>query len=308
MVAAPLSRIGRGLDVDRLGAWPAVLGVLAIVWLEIATAVTANPRWLSVVVLGYAAVVVGGSLVAGPTRWVEIDPLTWIFRIYGRFAPVQRTETGFELRLPGAALTDAQLIDVPGVPAFIVALLWATTYDGLVSTQLVQDLAGPLFRAGVPAPFLYLAVLLAGFGLFYWVYRVACRKSRDAAGTYVTGATIERWFAPSLVPIAVGYHLAHFLGYVVSLAPAFLAAVRSPLATPGTIPILVLPDWFGLVQLSLVLVGHLFAIWVAHSIAFERFPGVIQPIRSQYPMILVMIGYTMVSAWVIVSPATAVVL
>jgi hypothetical protein len=187
-------------------------------------------------------------------------------------------------------------------------LLWATTYDGLVSTQFVQDLAGPLFRAGVPAPALYLGVLLAGFGLFYWVYRAACRRSRDTADTYVTGPAIERWFAPSLVPIAVGYHLAHFLGYVVSLAPAFLAAVQSPLATPATIPILVLPDWFGLVQLSFVLVGHLFAIWVAHSIAFDHFPGVIQPIRSQYPMILVMIGYTMVSAWVIVSPATAVVL
>jgi multisubunit Na+/H+ antiporter MnhB subunit len=109
MLAAPLSRIGRGLDVERLGAWPAVVGVLTIVWLEIATAVTANPRWLSVVVLGYAVVVVVGSLLAGPTRWFEIDPLTWIFRIYGRFAPVQRTETGLELRLPGAALTDSRM-------------------------------------------------------------------------------------------------------------------------------------------------------------------------------------------------------
>ncbi len=308
VLARPVSRIGRGLDVDRLGAWPAVVGVLAIVWLEIATAVSANPRWLSIVVLGYAAAVVVGSLLAGPDQWFEIDPLTWIFRIYGRFAPFQRTKKGLELRLPGATLTDGELADVPGVPAFVVALLWATTFDGLVSTPPVQDVAGMLIRTGMPAPILYLAVLLTGFGLFYWVYRAACRRSRDAAGTLVTGATIERWFAPSLVPIAVGYHLAHFLGYVVSLAPTFLSAVQSPFSSPATLPILVLPDWFGLVQLSFVLVGHLFAIWVAHSIAFDNFPGVIQPIRSQYPMILVMIGYTMVSAWVIVSPSTAVML
>lgn len=306
-LAAPLSGLSRNLDVRPLGAWPAVVGVLAIVWLEVATAVSATPRWLSAVVLGYAAVVVVGSLLAGPSRWVEIDPLTWIFRIYGRFAPVQRTDAGLELRLPGAALTDGDLSDVPGVPAFVVALLWATTFDGLVSTPTVQGLVAPIIRTGVPAPILYLTVLLAGFGLFYWVYRVSCRRSRSAAETFVTGAAIERWFAPSLVPIAVGYHLAHFLGYVVSLAPALLSAVRSPFVAPPTIPIIVLPDWFGLIQLSFVLLGHLFAIWVAHSIAFDRFPGVIQPIRSQYPMILVMIGYTVVSAWVIVSPSTGVV-
>jgi hypothetical protein len=306
-LVAPLPATGWGLDLARLGAWPAVAGVLALVWLEVATAVSANPLWLSVVVLGYASIVVVGSLLAGRTGWFEVDPLTWIFRIYGRFAPIHRTDEGLELRLPAAALTDDGLAAVPGVPAFVVALLWATTFDGLVSTPAFQAVAGPLIGAGVPAPILYLAVLLAGFGGFYWVYRVSCRRSRESAGTYVTAETIERWFAPSLVPIAVGYHLAHFLGYVVSLAPALLSAIRSPLSSPATIPVLVLPDWFGLVQLSFVLVGHLFAIWVAHSIAFDRFPGVLQPIRSQYPMIAVMIGYTMVSAWVIVSPAMAVV-
>jgi len=310
LLTAPLR--GREARVDyprELGVWPAVVGLLGIVWLEVATGVSANPRLLAVVVIGYTLATVVGAAAIGRPRWFEaVDPITWIFRTYGRLAPVQRTDRGVELRLPGAALTDNEAPATPGVPAFVVALLWATTFDGLVSTPPFQRVAAPLIRAGFPAPILYGGVLVAGFGLFYGVYRVACRRSRESAETFVTGTAIERWFAPSLVPIAAGYHLAHFLGYVVSLAPALLETVQSPLSGSATIPILLLPEWFGLVQLAFVLLGHLLAIWVAHSIAFDVFPGARQPIRSQYPMIVVMIGYTMVSAWVIVSPSTAVVL
>jgi hypothetical protein len=294
---------------DSLGAWPAVVGLFAIVWLEVATAVSGNPRLLAGVLTGYVLVTIAGVVLVGRTRWfATVDPVSWVFRVYGRLAPVQRAEDGLELRLPGAALTDPNDDQVPGVPAFVVALLWATTFDGLVSTPAFQTVASPFIDAGLPPALLYLVVLVAGFGLFYEIYLLACRYSRESAGTYVTAGTLARWFAPSLIPIAAGYHLAHFLGYVVSLAPALLASLADPLTAAATIPILVLPEWFGLVQLSFVLLGHLLAIWVAHSIAFDRFHGVRQPIRSQYPMILVMIGYTMVSAWVIVSPATAVVL
>jgi len=294
---------------ERFGVWPAAAGVLLIVWLEVSTAVSANPAWLAGVVVGYVLVTALGIVALGRELWFErVDPLTRIFRVYGHLAPVQRTADGIELRLPAAALTDRPTTSIPGVPAFVVALLWSTTFDGLVSIPAFQAVATPVIRAGVPAPLLYLLVLVAGFWLFYAVYRLACRYSRTAADTYVTAGAIERWFAPSLIPIAAGYHLAHFLGYVVTLSPALVDALQAPLAAPPTVTLLLLPDWFGLVQLSFVLVGHLIAIWVAHSLAFELFPGVRQPIRSQYPMILVMIAYTMVSAWVIVSPATAVVL
>jgi uncharacterized membrane protein YcfT len=66
----------------------------------------------------------------------------------------------------------------------------------------------------------------------------------------------------------------------------------------------VLPDWFGTFRLLCVLGGHVLAVWVAHSLAFELFPGVLAAIRSQYPSVLVMIFYTMTSLWVITQPYT----
>lgn len=294
---------------ENFGAWPAVAGLLGIVWLEVATGVSSNPPLLSAIVVGYVAVTLAGTALVGRARWFDcVDPVAAVFRTYGRLAPIQRTDDGVAFRLPGGALTDGEVPSTPGRPAFVVALLWGTTFDGMVSTPTFQSLVEPLAGAGVPPQLLYLAVLGAGFWVFYSVYRLACRRSRTTADSFVSAGAIERWFAPSLVPIAAGYHLAHFLGYVVSLAPALAATLQSPLAELASVPLVALPSWFGLLQLSFVLLGHLLAIWVAHSISFELFPGARQPIRSQYPMILVMIGYTMVSAWVIVSPSTAVIL
>ena len=291
---------------DRLGAWPAVVGLLVLVFAEVVSGSTERPRVLALLVLGYAVVTVAGAVAVGTRTWFDnADPLAAVFRTYGSLAPVQRTADGLSLRLPGAALTDGQVFRKPGRVAFVVALLWATTFDGLVSTPQWRAVLDPLTGVGVPAVLAYVAALAGGFLVFYGVYRWTARACRRAADTYVTETAIERWLAPSLVPIAAGYHLAHFLGYVLSLSPALTAALADPLATSGGaagFPVAVLPGWFGFLQLGFVLLGHFLAVWVAHSIAFELFPGARQPIRSQYPLIGVMIAYTLVSAWVVVSP------
>jgi len=160
----------------------------------------------------------------------------------------------------------------------------------------------PVVAAGVPALVVYVAVLLAGFGAFLGVYRLAARRVRTVADTYVTGQAIERWFAPALLPIAAGYHVAHFLGYFLGLAPALAVVAANPFAPPPNALALVLPEWFGTVKLLCVLGGHVLAVWVAHSLAFELFPGVLAAIRSQVPSVVVMVFYTMTSLWVITQP------
>jgi hypothetical protein len=59
------------------------------------------------------------------------------------------------------------------------------------------------------------------------------------------------------------------------------------------------------VQLVFVLAGHVFAIWVAHGLSFDLFPGRLQPIRSQYPFTTVMVLYTMTSMWIVAQPYAA---
>jgi len=285
------------------GVWPAVAGLLALVWLEVVSPVGENPRLLAGVVLAYTLVTVAGSLAVGEAWFERVDPVSAVFAAYGRVAPLRRDADGsLSLRLPGTALTEDPLPERPGEVAFVVALLWVTTYDGLVATPTWARAVGPLVEAGVSALVVYAAVLIAGFVLFVGVYRLAARRVRETADTYVTARAIERWFAPALLPIAAGYHLAHFLGYFLGLAPALAAVATSPLAPTASPLALVLPGWFGSVKLLFVLGGHVLAIWVAHSLAFELFPGVLAAIRSQYPSVVVMVFYTMTSLWVITQP------
>jgi len=286
------------------GVWPAVVGLLSLVFLEVVSPIGTNSRALALVVLAYSVVTVAGALVYGRAWFDRVDPVSRVFATYGRVAPVQRDADGISIRLPGTAATEEILPDRPGETAFVVALLWVTTYDGLVSTPLWARLLTPIAEAGVPAVIVYVFVLLAGFGIFLGVYRVASREIRERADTYVTVDEIERWFAPALVPIAAGYHVAHFLGYFLTLAPALGAVTLAPFAPPNTV-VLVLPDWFGSVKLACVLLGHVLAVWVAHSLAFELFPGVLAAIRSQVPSVVVMVFYTMVSLWVITQPYVA---
>jgi hypothetical protein len=184
----------------------------------------------------------------------------------------------------------------------VVALLWATTFDGFVSTAAWADIAGVVRSAGVPLALAYLTVLEGGFGLFLGGYRLSARLARRTGDTYLSTALVARRFAPSLLAIAAGYHLAHYLGFLLSLAPAIVVLAATPLSTPLQVPVLPLPGWFDLVGMAAILLGHVLAIWVAHATAYDLFPGRLQAVRSQYPFIAVMVVYTMTSLWLLAQP------
>ncbi|WP_243700377.1 hypothetical protein [Halorussus pelagicus] len=292
---------------ERLGAWPSVVGLLAVVWLEVVSPLADDPRLLTWVIVGYSVVTLTGALVFGPDAWFgKADPVARLCRYYGQVAPIQRAEGGgLELRPPGAALTDPLPDDGRDGVAFVVAILWVTTYDGFVGTPLWGDIARGAVGLGVPAVVLYPTALLAGYALFLGVYWLASGFSRRTAETYLKPDAIARRFAPSLLPIAAGYHLAHFLGLSLSLSPALVSALSNPLQPPINPSVIVLPDWFGMLAVAFVLLGHLLAVWVAHASAYEVFPGRLQAIQSQYPFVVVMVLYTMSSLWIVSAPSAA---
>lgn len=287
----------------RLGVWPSVVGLLGLVWLEVISPIAQSPSVLVLVIVGYSLITLVGATVYGENVWFSrVDPISQVFRWYGRVAPFQRTETGIDLTLPSAALASETY---QRGTVFIIALLWATTYDGFISTPVWNTIARTVVGWGVPALVLYAGTMIAGFVVFLVVYRTAARLSRRTGRTYVAPHVIEERFVLSLLPIAAGYHLAHYLGYFLSLTPALAAVLIHPFGGAVNPKVLVLPDWFGQLQLLFVLGGHLFAVWVAHATAFELFAGRLQPIRSQYPLIAVMILYTVTSMWIVIQPYTS---
>jgi len=288
---------------DRFGAWPSVLGLLGLVFLEVVSPLAENASLLATTVLAYTVVTLLGAVLVGPDTWFgQVDPPARVFRYYGRVAPITADEDGLHLRLPGTALSERRLVDGRDEVAFVVALLWVTTFDGFVATPAWGDVARPLVRAGLPPLATYLLGMLVGFALFSSIYFLAAELARRSADTFLTPAALAERFAPPLLAIVAGYHLAHYLDYFLGLAPALAEALVAPLATREAILTLPIPGWFGGVSLASIIVGHLLAIWVAHAAAYDLFPGRLQAIRSQYPFIAVMVVYTMTSLWVVSQP------
>jgi hypothetical protein len=310
-VVNPWRTLARALpSLDRpypeaLGSWPSVVLLLAFIWVEVVSPLADEPPLLATVVALYTVGTLAGTTVFGEETWFStVDPVSRVFTAYGQVAPLY-DDGRIRARLPGTALSDASWLTRRGDVAFVVALLWGTTYDGFVVTPTWRALVTPFVEAGAPPHLLYPLALAAGFGLFYGAYRLAARYGRRYADSLLSADDLARRFAPSLLAIAAGYHVAHYLGYFLSLSPSLLGALSSPLSPPPALS-LVLPAWFGGVGLAFVLVGHVLAIWVAHATAFETFPSRLQAIRSQYPLTAVMVLYTMTSLLIVSQPGVEV--
>ena len=292
---------------ERLGAWPSVAGLLALIWVEVITPLADEPRLLAAVVAAYTAVTVAGAVAFGTDRWfASVDPVARVFRYYGRVAPLARTDDSVRLRLPGMSLAEARLVGGADEVAFVVALLFVTTYDGFVATGLWASAARTAVGAGVPPLAVYLGAYLGGFALFLGGYRLSALAARRAADTFRSVEYLAVRFAPPLVAIAAGYHLAHNLGSFLLLSPTLLVVAANPFDPPQNPPQLAgLPSWFGGLEIAFVLAGHLVAVWVAHAVAYDVFPDRRDAIRSQYGVTLVMVSYTMVSLWIVTQPYVA---
>ena len=292
---------------ERLGAWPSVAGLLALVWVEVTSPLADDPDLLAGVVVAYGVVTLLGAATFGPDRWFEtVDPVARLFRYYGHVAPVTRTDDGLRLRLPGAGLSGERLVTGRDEVAFVIAILFVTTFDGFVGTGAWAAFARAVVGAGVPAVFVYLAAYLGGFAGFYAAFVAAARTARRTAETYLAPEYLVRRFAPSLLAIAAGYHLAHNLSTFLVLLPTLLSVAASPVSPPQNPPRLAsLPAWFGGLELAFVLAAHLLAVWVAHGTAYDLFPGRLQAVKSQYGVTLVMVCYTMLSLWIVSEPYVA---
>jgi len=292
---------------ERLGAWPSVAGLLALIWIEVVSPLADDPRLLATTVLAYTAVTVTGGVVYGPDTWFgRVDPISRVFALFGRFAPLARTGDGLSVRLPGSGLTEPNAITGRAETVFVVAVLYVTTFDGFVGTGLWAELITAVVEVGVPPLAGYLGAYLAGFGLFVTAFRWAIGLARRFGRTYITQAALAERFAPSLVAIAAGYHIAHNLGFIIGLLPSLVVVGVSPLSPPQQPPVVTaLPGWISGLELAFVLVGHFIAVWIAHAAAYELLPGRLAAIKSQYGITLVMIAYTIVSLWIVTTPTVA---
>jgi hypothetical protein len=301
----------------RLGHWPAIATFLAFGWFELVHPAPDDPARLALAVSAYAAITLLGMLLFGARAWLTHgEAFAVFFRFVSLVAPIQANrDRGVTLVPPGAGLVRHGALG-PSAALFVLLMLATVSFDGLSKTFWWLGLGGinPLEFPGRTAVMgrnslgllLSWAGLSAAFGI---AAALGCRLVRAPAASCF-GALVL-----SILPIALAYHIAHYLPAFLVNAQYALAAFGDPFswgwnllglaerhpttsffADYGSVAVL----WT--VQSGTIVIGHILAVLVAHAIALERFESGRAAFFSQLPLALLMIAYTAFGLWLLSAP------
>ncbi|WP_102225201.1 hypothetical protein [Acidimangrovimonas sediminis] len=313
--ARPLLRYPRWL-----GHWPGLASFLAFAAVLLAHPAPADPDQLAPMVAIYWAVHFAGMVVFGPKWRRRAEGLTVLMTNYARLAAVSKARGRWRLGLPGWRY----LRFAPPPVALAVTMLVALavgSFDGLNETFLWLGWIGqnPLEfggRSAVVAQNLWglvgaCAALTAVFAATVWL-------GAQLAGAPGTFATSFRRLAPAILPIALGYHFAHYM-------PSFLVDIQYTIRTAsdplglgwnlfGTAGLYVTTGFFNtvdtvrvifLAEAGAVVIGHVVAIAMSHALAVGLHRSHRKAAISQIPLATFMVAYTLFGLWLLASPRGA---
>ena len=242
---------------DRIGRWPAIAGLIFFIWLELVG--QAGPNLLFVVLIGYTAFSLAMMAQFGRDAWRENgETFSVWFGLLGRLAPYARAdETGRVRRRPFAS----GLLDGGWKTTDIILVALGTgsiLFDGLSQTT-------PWFSVfGAPGT-LIKTFQLAGF---LGVIVVAAFAVSRLVGVSATAA--------GLLPIAVGYLVAHYFTYLLIDGQRIIVAISDPLQQGANIfgtafyqptSAFLPPGFVWTIQLAAVVGGHMLGAWGGHVVA-----------------------------------------
>lgn len=336
-----------------LGVWPALALFFGIAWLELVAVDGAKPVLLAKAASVYSAITFAGMFAFGREVWLRTgEPLTLFFGLFARVAPteIRVSDPGVCEACPVAcrdqdgdcvdcadcfarAAPDQRELDLrpfaagllrhervhPSMTCFAIGMLGTVTFDGLEETPLwvgVRRLLDPLApgSAGERAEWVGTAGLVAVPLLLLGAYALTRRAMVLAAGRSAAPAAVAGSYASSLVPIAVGYHLAHYVSFLLVQGQLAIPLLSDPFGWGwdlfgtagyridiGIVGARFVWNW----SVGAIVTGHLVGVWVGHRLAQRGYvvddgsPGAW---RSQLPLLALMVAYTMLSLWIIAQP------
>lgn len=314
-----------------LGSWPAAILLLAFVWLELVGSLGESPRALAGILLLFTVFAVLVMAWFGRTTWLSnVDPFHKVFDLLGGFAPLGRSRRmpghALLLRVPGMGLAERRAESLSDV-ALIMILLGAVIYDGLTETPLWASALDWVSRSeALRRPLLTLANLglrpldvvetvglLAAPLILSALYAFFSLATALAVGKIST-AQVMRNFAPSLLPIAIAYHLSHYLSYLLLAGQLVVPLASDPFGLGwnlfGTrhhaIDVGIIGAktvWY--VSVVALVSGHVISVVLAHLEAMRCLPTAKAAVVAQIPFLILMVGFTVCSLWILAQPVVS---
>jgi hypothetical protein len=299
---------------ERLGRWPAAVGLLAFVWLEVVygsgvgVAVGLDPHAAAVAAILYSTYTLAMMALFGVERWCRTGEVFSVyFGMFSQLGAFAVREGRLGRRLPLAAA--GRWAAIPGSAAVVIASIATTSFDGAQEGAFgsaIETVFEWLSDGGVGltaslrlTDTVFMALSFLGVAL---VYELGVRGMRTVPGAPPL-AKLRTGFAHTLIPIALAYLLAHYFSLFVFQEQAqFTYLLSDPLGTGSTdlfgtasggIDFTLLSSnaiWY--VQVGALVAGHVLALTLAHDRALAYWPDYRRATQSQYWMLAVMVAFT----------------
>lgn len=234
---------------------------------------------------------------------------------YACFARAKPNQREWNLRPFAVGLFQSETLSLSET-VFVLLLLATVTFDGFLATPLwvgmeaaLQEVVSGLGNGGLR--------VIRTFGLlvfpllFLEIYFLVSVCMALASKKRLAAVRLARVFALSLVPIAIAYHMAHYFSFLLIQGQSIIPLVSDPFgwgwnlfgSAGYRVNIGVVGARFGwYMAVITIVVGHIIAVYVAHRVAMCTLRDQTLALRSQYPMLALMVGYTVVSLWILAQP------
>lgn len=303
----------------KLYYWPALLFYFLFIWIELFGQTT--PRSLSTILSAYTLINVIGTILWGKVAWFKYcEFFSVYFKVVGKISPLTIQGNKLYLHPPLVRLLKSQAEHFSLV-MFILFMLSSTAYDGFKSTGywikfsriILEPVASLVFSNN---PYLALqtaqtlGLLISPF-LFLYIYLVLVATAQFITHnkTAIKKRTLE--FAFSLVPIAFVYNVAHYWTLIVTEGQNIIRLVSDPFGFGWNLLstakyqtnysfINANLGWHS--QVALIIAGHIAGVYLAHVIAIRVYPNQKQALLSQFPMLALMVAYTIIGLWILAQP------
>ncbi len=311
----------------RLGYGPAIVTFLGFAGFLMADPAPVDPARLGLVTGAYWLLTLIAGLIFGPRWMIRGEGLSVLMRCYRQMSLLARRGGRLALGLFGWQLLKTRA-PRGGLAIFMLVILACGSFDGVNETFWWLGVLGinPLEFPGRSAVVWQNVVgLLTANVLLVAIFAGTIKAGLLLNRSDMALGAAMRIFAPTLLPIALGYHIAHYYTallvdgqYVLELLRDWTGALSHGLVhglshdhAEGLQHLHVTTGFFNatdtmraiwLTQAGAVVLGHVIAVMLAHALALRVFGSNRRALLSQAPLAIFMVGYTFFGLWLLASP------
>ncbi len=329
----------------RLGVWPGLALFAGFAWIELVYPNTDVPSKISLMALIYSIITWLGMFCFGRERWLrQGEAFAIVFGFLGMFSPTEirvlnsescrqcavdcmdldglcidcsdcfnvtaSVERELNLRPYGVGLLRNLKISTSNM-LFVILLLCTVTFDGFLATPAWSNLANSLMNVFSDWTTVTTMALFGFPCVFLGIYLIVIKLMTFFVDDEMSLLDIASSFVYSLIPIALAYHIAHFLGFLLIQGQLAIPLMSDPLglnwnligSADYIVNIGIINAKFTwVIAVVSIVIGHIVSVFLAHVTASRIIVNRRFALYSQYPMLVFMVGYTMISLWILAQP------